>query len=204
VKIFLNEKYIEFMPLGTQIPRVNSTLYLKYEEPETLRSAYLELESGSGLEHLVAGCPDVETAFAEFQKMFALIEAAGGLVENEKGEFLLMFRRGKWDLPKGKLDKGETISQAALREVQEECGISGLSITGELSPTWHIYEQNGKKILKRTHWFRMKCTDTRPLVPQTSEGITEVKWMKKEDALKAFEDSYGSIKEFAIKAISTT
>jgi 8-oxo-dGTP pyrophosphatase MutT (NUDIX family) len=202
VKIFLNEKYIEFIPLGAPIPHLDSTMYIRYDEPATLRSSFAELEKDSGLQHLITGCGNVESAFAEFRKMFELVEAAGGLVENEKGEYLLIFRRGKWDLPKGKVDKGETVQEAALREVQEECGISGLSISGELTPTWHIYTEKGRRILKRTHWFRMKCTDTRPLVPQAEEDITEAKWMKKEEVLRVFSSSYGSIRELIGTAFS--
>jgi 8-oxo-dGTP pyrophosphatase MutT (NUDIX family) len=202
VKIFLGEKYIEFVPLGTSIPRLDSTMYIRYEDTNTMRSSYLELEKDSGMQYLIMGCADVEQAFAEFKEMFDLVEAAGGLVENEKGEYLVMFRRGKWDLPKGKVDKGESAEEAALREVQEECGVNRLSIKGALPLTWHIYEQGGKKILKCTHWFSMRCTDTLPLVPQAEEGITEVRWLKKEDAIKAVSSSYGSIKDFALKALN--
>ncbi|MBC8510392.1 MAG: NUDIX domain-containing protein, partial [Cryomorphaceae bacterium] len=86
---------------------------------------------------------------------YSLIEAAGGLVYNDECQLLMIFRNNKWDLPKGKLEQNENIKECAIREVQEECGILGLSILNTLQDTYHTYEINGKKILKRTYWFAM-------------------------------------------------
>jgi len=101
-----------------------------------------------------------------------LIRAGGGLVENEKGEVLFMFRRGKWDLPKGKLDPGETLESCALREVKEETGVSQLELIQFLLVTEHEYEERGLFILKETHWYRMKTTSHESLIPQTEEDIS--------------------------------
>jgi ADP-ribose pyrophosphatase YjhB (NUDIX family) len=124
-----------------------------------------------------------------------LIEAAGGLVKNDKGELLMIFRNGLWDLPKGKIESGEDEKTAAIREVEEECGISGLTIMRSLTPTFHTYRHHDKTILKKTYWFEMHCTDTRPLVPQTKEGITEVRWMDSVGVEKAMENTFLSIAE---------
>jgi 8-oxo-dGTP pyrophosphatase MutT (NUDIX family) len=105
-----------------------------------------------------------------------LIQAGGGLVENEKGEVLFIFRRGKWDLPKGKLDPGETFEQCALREVEEETGVGQLELVKFLLVTEHDYEERGLVILKETHWFLMKASGRQTLIPQTEEDITELKW----------------------------
>jgi 8-oxo-dGTP pyrophosphatase MutT (NUDIX family) len=121
------------------------------------------------------------------------IVAAGGLVYNNDNQLLMIFRNGKWDLPKGKLEVGENIEQCAIREVEEECGVSGLIITKQLQETYHTYEINGKKILKCTYWFTMRSSFKGNLVPQTKEGITAVVWADKEDIAEKLENSFGNI-----------
>jgi 8-oxo-dGTP pyrophosphatase MutT (NUDIX family) len=130
-----------------------------------------------------------------FSTQFKLIEAAGGLVQNQSDEWLFIHRNGMWDLPKGKLEKGEGIEECAVREVAEECGIDEPTIIQPLSPTYHTYELKGKRILKKTHWYLMKSSDSSELVPQTEEGITEVKWVSTEEAKILSEASFGSIQE---------
>jgi 8-oxo-dGTP pyrophosphatase MutT (NUDIX family) len=132
---------------------------------------------------------------SSFSSAFKVIEAAGGLVKNKKGEYLFIFRNGKWDLPKGKIEKKEGIKEAAIREVEEECGIGGLKIIKELESTYHTYHQEEKAILKRTYWFEMLCEDESKLVPQTEEGITDVKWLSKNKLEQVTENTFESIKE---------
>ena len=124
-----------------------------------------------------------------------LIHAAGGLVENEKGEILFMYRRDKWDLPKGKLDEGETLAQCAVREVQEETGISQLELKEFLLVTEHIYEERGVSVLKKSHWWLMKTSSTQPLTPQREEDITELKWIGAKDFHIVLSNTYPAIIE---------
>lgn len=112
-----------------------------------------------------------------FWKKFLPIKAGGGLVKNNEGRYLFMLRRGVWDLPKGKLDPGETIEQCAVREVGEETGLQDVRLDGPLLLTYHTYDESGKHILKETHWFRMGVTDTSGLKPQQEEQITELRWV---------------------------
>ena len=120
--------------------------------------------------------------FSTLKKAFKNIKAGGGLVKNSKNEYLLIFRHGKWDLPKGKPDVGEIIESCALREVEEETGISNLTIVRKLPKTYHLYtNSNGEIILKKCHWFEMKTTDEQPPKPQVEEGITDIGWFSKED-----------------------
>lgn len=112
-----------------------------------------------------------------FWKKFLLIKAGGGLVKNAEDRYLFMMRRGVWDLPKGKLDPGETIEQCAVREVGEETGLEQVQLEGPLLLTYHTYDENGKHILKETHWFRMNVADTSGLKPQQEEQITELRWV---------------------------
>jgi len=122
-----------------------------------------------------------------------LVRAGGGLVENEKAEVLFIFRRGKWDLPKGKLDPGETLETCALREVEEETGVGQLKLIKFLLITEHEYEESGQAILKETHWWLMKTSVNQPLIPQTEEDITELKWMGPPDFKIVQQNTYPGI-----------
>ncbi|MEO6168635.1 MAG: NUDIX domain-containing protein [Chitinophagales bacterium] len=133
---------------------------------------------------------------------YKLINAAGGAVFSKEGQLLMIFRRGKWDLPKGKLDKGETIKNAAVREITEETGVEQLKIISPVkflfqnqSCTFHTYEMNGKKILKATHWFKMTSSDRKKLVPQADEGIEKVEWCSKRKVQEYLKNSFHSIEE---------
>ena len=120
-------------------------------------------------------------SFKLFEKAFKNVKAGGGLVKNSKGEFLLIFRRGKWDLPKGKLDTGETLEMCALREVQEETGVSDLKIVKEIPKTYHLFANSNKEIiLKKCYWFEMETADESPLKPQLEEEISEAVWLARE------------------------
>ena len=122
---------------------------------------------------------------------FKIVKAAGGLVLKE-GKILMIYRLGVWDLPKGKLDKGEKVQAGALREVEEECNIQ-VEVIDKLPKTWHSYAYKGKKILKKTSWFVMNCTDDSLMKPQAEEFIEEVKWMTPEEALQVLPKAYTSI-----------
>jgi 8-oxo-dGTP pyrophosphatase MutT (NUDIX family) len=132
---------------------------------------------------------------SNFFKHFHLIKAAGGVIKNENEEILMIFRRGKWDLPKGKLDDVETIEQCAKREVQEETGLQNLEIKKPIGITYHTYVQFGKHNLKECHWYAMKATEKEKLIPQTEEDITEIIWVKKEDLDKYFSRTFPTIVE---------
>jgi 8-oxo-dGTP pyrophosphatase MutT (NUDIX family) len=122
-----------------------------------------------------------------------LIKAGGGLVINKNGEILFMFRRGKWDLPKGKLDPGESLESCAKREVIEETGVSQLELVRFLLITEHEYEERGDLILKETHWWLMKTNGNQPLIPQTEEDITELKWIEPPDLKMVQQNTYPGI-----------
>lgn len=126
-------------------------------------------------------------------KKFILIQAGGGLVQNEKGEVLFIFRREKWDLPKGKLDKGETLEQCAVREVGEETGLKGIQLEKPLLVTWHTYDEAGKHFLKETHWFMMRTRSDQPMLPQQEEQITELRWIGKDGLAAALSNTFPSI-----------
>jgi ADP-ribose pyrophosphatase YjhB (NUDIX family) len=130
-----------------------------------------------------------------FFKHFTLIEAAGGIVQNEDKDLLFIFRRGKWDLPKGKMEKGESAAVCAEREIEEETGVKGLHLKKTIGETYHVYDEFGKHILKTSHWFYFTCSNNQDAIPQTEEDISEVKWFKTKDIKKPVSNTYATIKD---------
>jgi 8-oxo-dGTP pyrophosphatase MutT (NUDIX family) len=128
-----------------------------------------------------------------FFKHFKLVQAAGGLVKNKDGEILLIFRRGKWDLPKGKLDKNETILDCAIREVKEETGLTKIKAGKAIDITYHTYTEFGKHILKESHWYMMYVKGEEILTPQVEECITEIRWVKKDDLKSYMNNTFPAI-----------
>jgi 8-oxo-dGTP pyrophosphatase MutT (NUDIX family) len=143
---------------------------------------------------------DIEKAFVEFQKLFEVIEAAGGIVKNSNDEILAIFRLGKWDLPKGKIEENESPEEAALREISEECGINGHVLLKKICETYHTYKMNGKMILKKTYWFDFSIDGVPELSPQTIENIEEACWISKADFKNKLKNSYPSIRQIINEA----
>ncbi len=125
------------------------------------------------------------------------IIAAGGLVTNDNNELLMIFRRGKWDLPKGKLDDGETIEACALREVEEETGLRHVQLGNPVGITYHEYFDPylKKQVIKESHWFSMKAFGNQQLVPQTEEDIAEITWADEAAQQRYLQNSYPNIVE---------
>ncbi len=137
-------------------------------------------------------CIDKELCEERFTTLFKVVKAAGGVVF--KGDqMLLMFRRGVWDLPKGKLDDGESSKQGAAREVEEETGVR-VKIEEKICTTWHTYSMNGNRILKRTKWYKMSLVDESRMAPQTDEDIEKLAWLDRKQAQIALTNSFSSIR----------
>jgi 8-oxo-dGTP pyrophosphatase MutT (NUDIX family) len=138
---------------------------------------------------------DLEALRKQFWKHFTIVPAAGGLVDNGKGEYLMIFRKGSWDLPKGKLDKGETLEECAVREVQEETGLKHIKLGEALATTYHTYTEFGKPILKESYWYWMQAPGKQKMKPQLEEGISEIIWADPANVQKLAPLSYPSIRE---------
>ncbi len=136
---------------------------------------------------------DLSKVKDHFFSMFRVIQAAGGLVKSNKGKILLIERKGRWDLPKGKLDPGEKPAQAALREVKEETGIKDLVLGSKLLETFHVYTERKVRVLKCTHWYTMSSAGKDTLVPQAEEQITRVKWTGAEKLPLRLQNTYPNI-----------
>jgi len=138
--------------------------------------------------------PNREEILKKFTKNIPLVVAAGGVVTNKKGKVLFIYRNEKWDLPKGKLDKGESIEECAVREVEEETGVRKLKIENFLQTTYHVFKRNGTFKLKEVHWYAMKTSFTGKLKGQKNEGIKKVKWKGPAKIEEALQNSYQNIK----------
>ncbi len=150
--------------------------------------------------HIILYDVDIEKMWSDFLKNFEVIEAAGGVVQNDEKEVLFIFRNEKWDLPKGKVEKDESVQETALREVEEECGVFDLKLGDFITKTYHIYEYKKQQILKVSHWYKMKSS-TKSLKPQIEEDITEVVWKNDNQIQLALNNTYPNIKLLLKKAI---
>lgn len=137
----------------------------------------------------------VEQLFEQMLSEFKFVEAAGGLVENERGEYLMMYRRGRWDLPKGHVEPNEPVEVCAVREVEEETGINNLEIKHFLCNTYHSYSVYGAWELKQTSWYAMRAESSAPLTPQTEEGIERVAWCSEAEVEEHLRYSFPTIGE---------
>lgn len=135
---------------------------------------------------------EYKQAKTDFMNLFKVVDAAGGVVQ-KNDEHLLIYRLGKWDFPKGKLEKEEKFKHAAVREVEEETGLKVL-LEDKICTTWHTYTFRKKRILKRTKWYRMSCLDDANMAPQKEENIEQVVWCTPNRVSKKLKNTYNSIR----------
>jgi 8-oxo-dGTP pyrophosphatase MutT (NUDIX family) len=176
-KVFFNDRTVYF---GDNFPRAferNKGLFYKYSNFQELNELIELFSALNQISSLYIFHDDMLMVIEEFKACFQVIEAGGGLVFNDRNEFLTIKRNGVWDLPKGKLEKDEDFPEAALREVKEETGLKGLELKAPLISTYHTYRLKNKKVLKKTRWFEMEYKGTDPPVLQETEGISDYRWV---------------------------
>lgn len=177
-KIYIKER---FFCISDQPDRLrNYCLFHKFHDENDLYDKIHEFLNDNSKNCINIFSYKIDHLWESFKKYFRFIEAAGGIVINEKGLMLFIKRDDKWDLPKGHFEKGETAEQCSIREVTEETGIGPLKISKPLNPTYHIYILEQSYILKKTHWFRMQFSGDKQTSPQTNEGISDVVWFDPE------------------------
>jgi len=186
-KIYINETALFLMKtkdLGPEWMEANNQLVSRYpNNPKFLLSHIDMMEKTQRFDRVLIHASDIGKLWKDFKQLFKVIKAAGGLVFTEKGKVLAIYRQGYWDLPKGKIDKGEGKQAAALREVMEETGIQSLELESKLLKTYHLYKDSRYgRVLKKTFWYRMKGNEE-TLTPQAEEAIEKAVWMMPEDLL---------------------
>lgn len=166
------------------------------DKDEVEQEGFSLLFSEKEMENIVLDCHSlsVEEVFARATKNLYHVFAAGGIVENENKELLFMFRNGYWDLPKGHWESGESLPFTAKREVMEETGIKDLEIIDFVEISFHTYNMYGRHEIKHTYWYKMKTSSKEKLLPQTEEGIRELRWIKQEDLGEVLKQSYPNIR----------
>ena len=177
-QVYLNEVVLVFSE--NQIGSPDQNLFLD-QDSSTWLDWIEKLKDKSGVFFCCSKEQSASEVWDSFLLSFHSITAAGGRVFNENYDVLMIYRRDKWDLPKGKVDEGETIETAALREVKEECGLVNVHLGKKLGIVFHLYLHKNKWILKDTHWFEMQGTIHDKLIPQIEEDITSMCWMRPDE-----------------------
>lgn len=212
MRIFINDKPLELLT-PEELPK-DRTFEVVYDHPtdipatgeflddvliiEPSRDVIIKLlyllrtRKLKNLDSVSIVCKEKKELKSFIKSRFTVIKAAGGIVVKDN-KALFIFRLGKWDLPKGKFDKGETPAQCALREVEEECGIK-VKVGSKITNTWHTYTQDRKSILKKTYWYLMESTNDTGIKPQKEEGIVDIRWMGHQEAKTALVNSYPSMR----------
>jgi 8-oxo-dGTP pyrophosphatase MutT (NUDIX family) len=182
-KVYYKDRFIEFQPLAAA----------SADAPKELLKRVIE---GPG--NVITAEKGFDVFRQYLMDKYHYIRAAGGLIRNAD-RYLFIFRHGKWDLPKGKMEPAEAPEVCAVRECEEECGVSGLEITGQLPFTYHLYEYRGSLALKQTYWYTMRTAYEGKLHPQTEESITAAEWLSVKDiSVKVFENTYATIADLLI------
>ncbi|MBK7684372.1 MAG: NUDIX domain-containing protein [Bacteroidetes bacterium] len=205
-QVYINERLLKFVGTYDPIGNAEIVIKLKGTEPKDhLRVLVKAFEENPQTESLVIQSENIDETWKKFTSLYTILKAAGGVVINSQTNKLLMiFRNGKWDLPKGKIEAGEEADVAAVREVYEECGIGELKLSKQIKTSFHTYPYKETVILKKTYWFLMSSTDISTPVPQLEEGIVEARWMDKAEVKKALKNAYSSIVELLNEQILET
>src|SRR5690606_9143522 len=197
-KIYMNQSALiitDFSPIQDDLYQIIDSQSVDF------KNLYQDFSKKDDKIHLYIQTADPDAYFKELLKQVKFIKAAGGLVENDQEEYLFIKRLGKWDLPKGKLEKGEKMKETALREVEEECGIKVDVLGRKIKSTYHSYIMFGELIIKKTNWYEMKVNSNPELIPQAEEDITEAQWLKKDSFEMVKANTYPLIKEL-VESIS--
>lgn len=171
----------------------NHTVVINIGYKNDLKSVIDDIEAEPAYQQAYLVTPDPAHAFRVFKRHFQPVEAAGAIVWSPHGTILLIFRHGKWDLPKGKIEPNEGTAEAAEREVAEECGVRELTLNHFYGTSYHTYWQFNQRMLKITYWYDMSCTDPQNINPQTEEGIETIRWMDTQGLQKAMDQTFPNL-----------
>ncbi len=174
-KVHFENRFIIISPEPDRLQKY--ALFHKFHDTKELYKLISDFQANKEISAINIYGPDIKFIWKIFRIFFTEVEAAGGLVRHSSGKYLFIEKNGKWDMPKGHIERGETPDNCAVREVHEECGICNHKIIKPLEPSYHTYMWEGISYLKKTHWFLMSYDEEIIFNPQTEEGITRVKWL---------------------------
>jgi len=200
-KVFFNDRIIYLDDTLPDMTKVGKDYVCAFENVTDLKPQVRQFLAPEKKGNLHIFHDDQESLLRTFSLCFTNITAGGGLVKNNKGELLVIFRRGKWDLPKGKAEQGESMEQTAIREVEEECGLEGIKIQDFMASTYHIYQAPEGFILKKTDWYSMLYSGKFSPKPQLAEDITDVRWIEPSSLDEIYENTFPSILELIKEAL---
>jgi 8-oxo-dGTP pyrophosphatase MutT (NUDIX family) len=190
-KVFIDNTEIRFVQQNKKKVKKGFKV-LELADFNSNKAFFARLKELNAEKRIIVKCSDVDNDFERVFKSYAKISAAGGIVERKKS-ILIIKRLGKWDLPKGKIEKDEIPQVAAYREIEEECGISGHVLYESIGETYHTYTHKSKKVLKRNYWYYFLYSGPKKLTVQVEEDITDAKWLKKSDLKEIKQNTYASI-----------
>ena len=198
-KVFFNQKPIILTTTFQEQTPESPLFFLKFTNKKNIVAALRSKK----VKQLYLYHAKEEKMWALFYEIFKVIEAAGGIVrQRSSGKYLFIYRNDKWDLPKGRIEEDEAVRTAAMREVEEETGVTDLAITAALPTTLHLFHRNGKYRLKKTYWYAMETDFDEALIPQEEEGIQKVEWVAKEEVPNLYSNIYANIRHLWEKVVS--
>lgn len=194
-KIYFNDRFIGVAGLDHEPKNDEGVEQIHVTDCKDIPNLVKYFDDTPSIVGLILKGESKKELFKALASCFTGIEAAGGLVVNPDNRVLMIYRYDKWDLPKGKVEHGEDVEDAAVREVEEECGISKLRVDSRLCKTYHVYTLKGRRMFKTTHWYLMRHEGDQPLTPQTEEAITEARWVAPDELSGCLENTYQTILE---------
>jgi 8-oxo-dGTP pyrophosphatase MutT (NUDIX family) len=201
-KVHFENRFIILSPEPDRLQKYG--LFHKFYDTDELYKLIGTFQSDKEISSINIYGPDIKFIWKIFRIYFTEVEAAGGLVKHSSGKFLFIERRGKWDLPKGHIERGESPETCAVREVHEECGIINHKIINPLQPSYHTYMWEGISYLKKTHWFLMSYDEELIFSPQTNEGITRVEWLLPDEISKIKNTAWLSLTDLINSSVLRT
>jgi ADP-ribose pyrophosphatase YjhB (NUDIX family) len=195
--VFVNNQSIRFVKnVNIQLFDKEDVDVYQYQSNRALLTVINDFIDKAITKELYIYCPEnLSVVFNFFKSQYTEVKAGGGLVRNSKREYLFIFRKGKWDLPKGKKERGERIKKCAIREVEEETDVEMLQIINKLPDTYHIYTEKNKQIIKHCYWYLMETESKKTLNPQIKEDITQAVWLSKDEIKEILNNTFPSINE---------
>ena len=194
-KVYFANRIVEIVPAGSIADYNDGRVYYNDQPGDDLAQLPEWFEKIDDIESLVIEAEDPAAAFAEFTSRLKTEVAAGGVIRNAKGQTLLFYRRGAWDMPKGHQEPGETLQECALREVREETGLTQLELGAPVCVTYHTYHRNGSFVLKESHWYNMTLTCREKVKVQTEEDIGRASWCGPARLKRLLRHAYPSIQD---------